>query len=200
MIDCILFDLDGVLVDAADWHYEALNRALRSVCETEISIEEHLGEFNGLSTKQKLELLIARKRVHHSSVGDVQAEKQLRTIEVIEKMCKPTDRNEILGKLTQYKIGCVTNCITKTAQMMIEYFSNSERSTIFNLRHCLGNRADSEILKCVSPRAKCTSTPLSPPAISTEDAVGSWCMEEISVLFAIEFITCKPPVNYWQVV
>ena len=26
--DAVLFDLDGVLVDACDWHYEALNRAM----------------------------------------------------------------------------------------------------------------------------------------------------------------------------
>ena len=27
-ISCVLFDLDGVLVDATEWHYEALNLAL----------------------------------------------------------------------------------------------------------------------------------------------------------------------------
>ncbi|WP_242218989.1 hypothetical protein [Shinella zoogloeoides] len=28
MIKAVLFDMDGVLIDAKDWHYEALNRAL----------------------------------------------------------------------------------------------------------------------------------------------------------------------------
>ena len=28
-IKAILFDMDGVLIDAKDWHYEALNKALR---------------------------------------------------------------------------------------------------------------------------------------------------------------------------
>ena len=27
-IKAILFDMDGVLIDAKDWHYEALNQAL----------------------------------------------------------------------------------------------------------------------------------------------------------------------------
>lgn len=27
-IKAVLFDMDGVLVEAKDWHYEALNRAL----------------------------------------------------------------------------------------------------------------------------------------------------------------------------
>ena len=28
MIKAILFDMDGVLIDAKEWHYEALNKAL----------------------------------------------------------------------------------------------------------------------------------------------------------------------------
>ena len=28
-IKAILFDMDGVLIEAKDWHYEALNRALK---------------------------------------------------------------------------------------------------------------------------------------------------------------------------
>ena len=28
-IEAILFDMDGVLIDAREWHYEALNLALR---------------------------------------------------------------------------------------------------------------------------------------------------------------------------
>ena len=27
-IKAVLFDMDGVLIDAKDWHYEALNQAL----------------------------------------------------------------------------------------------------------------------------------------------------------------------------
>ena len=27
-IKAVLFDMDGVLIDAKDWHYEALNKAL----------------------------------------------------------------------------------------------------------------------------------------------------------------------------
>jgi len=30
-IKAIIFDMDGVLVDAKDWHYEALNKALKSL-------------------------------------------------------------------------------------------------------------------------------------------------------------------------
>ena len=42
MIKAILFDLDGVLVDACDWHYLALNRALDEVVGFTISREDHV--------------------------------------------------------------------------------------------------------------------------------------------------------------
>ena len=36
----IIFDLDGVLVDARELHYEALNRALASIDEKYIMIDD----------------------------------------------------------------------------------------------------------------------------------------------------------------
>ena len=49
-IKAILFDMDGVLIDAKDWHYEALNDALR-LFGVEISRYDHLHTFDGLPTK-----------------------------------------------------------------------------------------------------------------------------------------------------
>lgn len=60
-IKLIIFDLDGVLVDSRDMHYEALNRALSDIAPTYvISREEHLSTFDGLSTTRKLSLLSDR--------------------------------------------------------------------------------------------------------------------------------------------
>src|SRR3954462_2863706 len=53
MIKAIVFDLDGVLVDAADWHYQALNRAL-ALFGYHIPPAEHARRFNGLPTRVKL--------------------------------------------------------------------------------------------------------------------------------------------------
>ena len=60
---CILYDLDGVLVNACDWHYEALNRALEMTSGIKISRDEHETEFNGLPTKTKLDLLVKQERI-----------------------------------------------------------------------------------------------------------------------------------------
>ena len=52
-ISAILFDLDGVLIDATEWHYEALNRGLR-LFGFDITRYEHLADYNGLPTRKKL--------------------------------------------------------------------------------------------------------------------------------------------------
>ena len=55
-IKAIIFDMDGVLIDAKDWHYEALNRALK-LFGYNISRYDHLVTFDGLPTRKKLEML-----------------------------------------------------------------------------------------------------------------------------------------------
>lgn len=55
-IKAVLFDMDGVLVEAKDWHYEALNRAL-DVFGLPISRSEHLSQYDGLPTRTKLKML-----------------------------------------------------------------------------------------------------------------------------------------------
>ena len=60
---CVLFDLDGVLVDACDWHYESLNRALNEVMGFTISRRDHISTYNGLPTNVKLDLLKVDSRV-----------------------------------------------------------------------------------------------------------------------------------------
>ena len=62
MIKLIVFDLDGVLIEAKQFHYEALNDALNLyVPDCIISWNEHLSKYDGLKTKQKLEMLSQEK-------------------------------------------------------------------------------------------------------------------------------------------
>ena len=55
-IKAVIFDMDGVLIEARDWHFESLNKALR-LFGSEISRYDHLVNFDGLPTKKKLEML-----------------------------------------------------------------------------------------------------------------------------------------------
>ena len=52
-IKAVIFDMDGVLIDAREWHYHALNRALQ-LFGMPIDYEQHLRRFDGLPTKEKL--------------------------------------------------------------------------------------------------------------------------------------------------
>ena len=116
----VLFDLDGVLVDACDWHYEALNKALRSVTGYEISREDHESTYNGLPTRVKLSKLADKGLILETQIDKVCNLKQYNTQEILYKKCE-FDRSKVdLMKHLKgegYMLGCVTNSIEKTAYM-----------------------------------------------------------------------------------
>ena len=56
-LQLVIFDLDGVLVDACEWHRVAFNQALREISDYEISEQEHIEIYNGLPTAKKLDML-----------------------------------------------------------------------------------------------------------------------------------------------
>lgn len=120
-IEGCLFDLDGVLVDAADWHKDALNRALVMFSLEPISEEDHIKTYNGLSTYKKLEMLNVNP-ILHKALYD---EKQRRTIDIIKEKCKPISRIIETVELANLifdkdNVAVVTNCSRHTAQLMLE--------------------------------------------------------------------------------
>jgi beta-phosphoglucomutase-like phosphatase (HAD superfamily) len=88
MIKLIIFDLDGVLVDARELHYEALNLALAEVGEDFIiGRSEHLSTYDGLSTTKKLQMLTENKGLPENLHNLVWKLKQDKTIEIINANC-----------------------------------------------------------------------------------------------------------------
>lgn len=75
MIKCIIFDLDGVLVDTKPLHFNALNLALANF-GFEITQDEHLKVYDGLPTKKKLQLLTKNKGLDPSHYDEIWAKKQ----------------------------------------------------------------------------------------------------------------------------
>jgi beta-phosphoglucomutase-like phosphatase (HAD superfamily) len=67
-IKAVIFDMDGVLIDAKEWHYEALNRAL-TVYGFGISRHDHLATYDGLPTNTKLEILSREQGLPRSLHG-----------------------------------------------------------------------------------------------------------------------------------
>lgn len=122
MIKAVVFDMDGVLIDAKEWHYEALNKALRSV-GMEISRADHLTTFDGLPTKRKLEMLGATHNLPvqlHSFINEL---KQLFTMEMVNSMCKPKFIHEYaLSELKRrgYKLAVASNSVRNSVVTMME--------------------------------------------------------------------------------
>ena len=115
MVDTILFDLDGVLIDAKDIHYRALNMALGE--EYAITIEEHLGRYDGLPTFVKLNMLTQEKGLPQSEHDTVWETKQRLTLELFAKELKTdTTLVSLFRQLKDegYKLGVCSNSIRRT--------------------------------------------------------------------------------------
>jgi len=118
MIEAVLFDLDGVLVDACNWHYESLNSALIAKGYKAIDKESHISIYNGLPTRVKLNML----GIPNDIAEKINEEKQKHTLDVIKCTAIRMDEKIELHKYLKsegIKIACVTNSIEETARAML---------------------------------------------------------------------------------
>jgi beta-phosphoglucomutase len=121
-IKAVVFDMDGVLIDAKDWHYEALNRALNHF-GFNISRYDHLVTFDGLSTKAKLKMLSVEQGLPESLHGFLNDLKQSYTMELVNARCKPTFQHEFALsrlRLGGYKLAVASNSVRNTVTTMME--------------------------------------------------------------------------------
>lgn len=111
-IKAVLFDLDGVLLDATEVHYSALNEALKECGYSEISRKDHETTYNGIPTREKLRLL----NITLEDQEKIQQKKQQITISEIKKLKPIPDIVDTLGFLFEkkYKIACCSNSIKQT--------------------------------------------------------------------------------------
>lgn len=121
-IKAIIFDMDGVLIEAKDWHYEALNKAL-GLFGYAISRYDHLVTYDGLPTRKKLEMLSMEHnlpRALHSFINEM---KQQYTMEIIYQKCKPIFYHEYaLSKLKAegYRLAVASNSVRNSVEMMMQ--------------------------------------------------------------------------------
>jgi len=121
-IKAILFDMDGVLIDAKDWHFEALNQAL-ALFGMEINRYDHLVTYNGLPTKKKLEILTSERGLPRALYGFINDMKQEFTFQIGYAKCKPTFNHQYaLSHLKNkgYKMAACSNSIRKTMEVLFE--------------------------------------------------------------------------------
>mgnify|MGYP004720871249 CR=1 FL=1 len=122
MIKAVIFDMDGVLIEAKDWHYEALNKSL-NLFGYNISRFDHLTKFDGLPTKDKLNILTTEYNLPvelHSFINEM---KQHYTMEIVHTKCKPLFIHEYaLSKLKKegYRLAVASNSVKNTVVTMME--------------------------------------------------------------------------------
>ena len=122
MIKLIIFDLDGVLVEAKQIHYDTLNQALKEVGDEFVITEsEHLSTYDGLKTTQKLELLTKNKGLSTDFYEKIWFRKQHLTIEAISQLQPDTRLIEIFKELRDkgYKLACASNSIRRSVLVML---------------------------------------------------------------------------------
>jgi HAD superfamily hydrolase (TIGR01509 family) len=128
----VVFDLDGVLIDSKELHFESLNRALREISpEFEITPDEHSAKFDGLSTRKKLEILNQEKGLKFENFEQIWKVKQ----EITLRMLRDIKTDKALVEFLQFlqekelKLALASNSVKKTVLTILknlgidQYFS-----------------------------------------------------------------------------
>ena len=112
----ILFDLDGVLIDAKDIHFYALNEALPQ--NYIISPEDHRNLYDGRTTSDKLKLLSERVGLPYDQHSEIMTKKQQLTRQKIKDLPLNHDAISLFLalKIEGYIIGVCSNSIRVTLE------------------------------------------------------------------------------------
>ena len=121
MVKLILFDLDGVIVEAKHIHYESLNSALQEIDSKFVITEyEHLKYYDGLKTFDKLEKLTQSKGLPREFHKAVWNRKQELTQLKISSLIPNQNLIDCLSTLKKnYLLGCCTNSIKDTVEIIL---------------------------------------------------------------------------------
>jgi beta-phosphoglucomutase len=121
VIKAVLFDMDGVLIDAKDWHYEALNSVLE-LFGMAIDRDAHLATFDGLPTRKKLQILSDSRGFPRGLHAFVNKLKQDRTVEIATANCRPVFQHRFaLSRLKQdgMLLGVCSNSVRQSVELMM---------------------------------------------------------------------------------
>jgi len=118
----VIFDLDGVLIDSREMHYEALNRALGNVSwDYVISREEHLSLYDGLPTSRKLTMLTEKKGLPADKHQQIWEDKQKETLEIFSDLEHDYELMHYFQQLKQrgYQVAVASNSIRNTVKLVL---------------------------------------------------------------------------------
>ncbi len=118
----VIFDLDGVLIESREMHYEALNKALENVdSKFIIEKEEHLSLYDGLPTSRKLNLLTENKGLPIDKHQQIWEDKQKATLEIFSKLDHDYELMSYFNQLKthNYQIAVASNSIRNTVKLVL---------------------------------------------------------------------------------
>jgi HAD superfamily hydrolase (TIGR01509 family) len=117
-IKLIIWDLDGVLICSKRTHFEALNKALEDFNEKPISYTEHISQYDGKPTKEKLVL----RGISKEKFDPINKKKQEYTFDILEEEINKDDKLiNIFKKLKEegYLVNVASNSIRYTIQLVL---------------------------------------------------------------------------------
>ena len=113
----VIFDLDGVLIESRDVHFDSLNIALSRIDpKYVITRDEHLSKYDGLGTTTKLKMLSEDKGFPESSHQKIWEDKQDATLKILTEFPKNYVAIDIMQTLKGrgWKIAVASNAIRDT--------------------------------------------------------------------------------------
>jgi beta-phosphoglucomutase len=122
-IQTIIWDLDGVLVDSKEWHFEALNQALQ-IFGYSIPRLEHSISYDGLPTRIKLKLLTTKQGLPTTLYPIILELKQRFTMQLISGNCRPNNIHlSTLTRLKQegFRMSVASNAIRRSVDLMLKH-------------------------------------------------------------------------------
>lgn len=123
-IKSILFDLDGVLVNTRVLHFETFRDALHEENPTlTLTWSEHEKEFDGLSTRLKIQTCIAKGWITEAQAERLFQKKQQLTLERLPHTVKPREslRLMLITLNNQgFRLFCCSNSVRKTLDTTLQ--------------------------------------------------------------------------------
>jgi beta-phosphoglucomutase-like phosphatase (HAD superfamily)/dTDP-glucose pyrophosphorylase len=117
MTNAFIFDLDGVLIDSKEIHFDALNLALSEIDSSYvISKEEQALTYEGLSTKAKLDILSYSKGLPKEFHNVIWEKKQIYSSKMFQVFNKDQGLINLFKIIKSFniKIGVASNAIRET--------------------------------------------------------------------------------------
>lgn len=115
MIEAVLFDLDGVIINSFESWYRAFNAMLKRYRREEISREDFKAKCWGPDLRHNLDAWNLGEEAGLYCIG-----KQLELVELIELF---PDAKEVLSRIKhKFKVGLVTNTPKKNVARILEHF------------------------------------------------------------------------------